>query len=374
MRIIISLLIILSFLQVEAQNKKVEMLKDVSWDEVQKQARKTRKKYLLLDFGSPRCSPCLYIKNKVFTVDSVADFINSKFVAADYTQGAEKKRLSKIYNVYSEPVILITDLKGNLLHRMEGRCEAPEMMARLRQGLDPQNNLVALQKKYENGERSMQFLQLFLNTLHIAGLNQQKAEVLSQIFTADFDLELLKTTDYWPLFLKYNDSPASREAVYVFKNRETFYQLFGEKVVKNKIDIMFATRERMYTYGTVPPIESEEYRTILTLLQESDYEKSSEWLINLMPAQYKFKNWPAMVQAIQNAIDLNVVKGKAKSTYMIMMSRQICWYCNHLESVKVARTWLVEVIKKATEDKRPGLEEELKQIDEKINALTQKAI
>lgn len=372
MRIIISLLIILSFLQVEAQNKKVEMLKDVSWDEVQKQARKTRKKYLLLDFGSPRCSPCLYIKNKVFTVDSVADFINSKFVAADYTQGAEKKRLSKIYNVYSEPVILITDLKGNLLHRMEGRCEAPEMMARLRQGLDPQNNLVALQKKYENGERSMQFLQLFLNTLHIAGLQQQKAEVLGQIFTADFDLNLLKTAEYWQLFLKYNDSPASREAVYVFTHREEFYALFGEKVVKNKINYMFATRERLYTYGQVPPIESEEYRTVLALLQDSDYEKSSEWLINLMPAQYKFKNWPAMVQAIQTAIDLNVVKGKAKTTYMIMMSRQICWYCDHLESVKIARTWLVEVIQKATEEERPQLEEELRYIDEKIASLTSK--
>lgn len=39
-----------------------------------------------------------------------------------------------------------------------------------------------------------------------------------------------------------------------------------------------------------------------------------------MPTQYKFKDWMAMVKAIDHAIDLNIPKGKDKQTYMIMMS------------------------------------------------------
>ena len=74
-------------------------------------------------------------------------------------------------------MILITDIKGNLMHRMEGKCEAPEMLARLRQGLNDDLNLKALQQKYQDGERDIRFLEYFLETLHIAGLREQKAEI-----------------------------------------------------------------------------------------------------------------------------------------------------------------------------------------------------
>ncbi len=64
---------------------------------------------------------CLFIKNKIFTIDSIADFINERFVSVDYTEGSEKKRLSKIYEVYTEPVLLICDANGKVMHRMEGK-------------------------------------------------------------------------------------------------------------------------------------------------------------------------------------------------------------------------------------------------------------
>ena len=54
---------------------------------------KKQKKHVLLDFGSPRCSPCLFIKNKIFTIDSIADFINERFVSVDYTEGSEKETI-----------------------------------------------------------------------------------------------------------------------------------------------------------------------------------------------------------------------------------------------------------------------------------------
>ncbi len=356
----------LGFSEGKAQHRKVEMIKNRPVEEIFKQAEKEHK-YVLLDFGSPRCSPCLFIKNKIFTIDSIADFINTHFVIADYTQGEEKKRLSKKYQIYTEPVLLITDTKGNLMHRMEGKCSPKEMMERLRQGLDLQKNLVAQQKKYTNGERSIEFLLEYIETLQIAGLTAIKSQVLADIFSPSFKLELLKEPMYWKVFLHYNDSPVSKEGSYVFENRNEFYTLFGEKTINAKIDNMYEIKLRTYTYGHTPPIESNEYRKILITLQHCDYPKSSEWLAYLMPAQYKFKNWESMAKAIQAAIDFNILKGKAKQTYMLMMSRQICWYSDNQYALKYALKWIEEVIANAEQTAIPALEKEKEQIQQKIN-------
>ena len=366
--IILWLILFLGFSGGKVQERKVEMIKDQPVGQVFEQAKREQK-HVLLDFGSPRCSPCLYIKNKIFTIDSIADFINSRFVVADYTQGEEKERLSALYHVYTEPVLLILDTQGNLMHRMEGKCTPSEMMERLRQGLDTQNNLAAQEEKYIRGNRSSDFLIAYLETLHVAGLTDQKLRVLADIFSPSFELERLKEPKFWDIFVRYNESPVSREGCYVFGHREEFYRLFGKDAVEAKINTMFNVKLRTYTYGHTPPMESEEYRKILHLLQHTDYPESSAWLAYLMPAQYKFRDWQAMAEAIQAAIDFNLLKGEAKQTYMLMMSRQICWYADDSSALKYALCWIEEVIACAKPEALSGLEEEKMQILQKINDL-----
>lgn len=366
--IILWLILFLGFSGGKAQERKVEMIKDQPVGQVFEQAKREQK-HVLLDFGSPRCSPCLYIKNKIFTIDSIADFINSRFVVADYTQGEEKERLSALYHVYTEPVLLILDAQGNLMHRMEGKCTPAEMMERLRQGLDTQGNLAALQEKYARGDRSPDFLIAYIETLHVAGLTDQKLRVLTDIFSPSFELERLKEPKFWDIFVRYNESPVSREGCYVFGHREEFYRLFGKDAVEAKINTMFNVKLRTYTYGHTPPMESEEYRKILHLLQHTDYPESSAWLAYLMPAQYRFRDWQAMAEAIQAAIDFNLLKGEAKQTYMLMMSRQICWYADDSSALKYALCWIEEVIACAKPEALSGLEEEKMQILQKINDL-----
>ena len=168
---------------------------------------------------------------------------------------------------------------------------------------------------------------------------------------------------------KINESPVSREGCYVFGHREEFYRLFGKDAVEAKINTMFNVKLRTYTYGHTPPMESEEYRKILHLLQHTDYPESSAWLAYLMPAQYKFRDWQAMAEAIQAAIDFNLLKGEAKQTYMLMMSRQICWYADDSSALKYALCWIEEVIACAKPEALSGLEEEKMQILQKINDL-----
>ena len=54
---------------VHGQNRQVDLPKNIPLQDILKKAKK-QKKHVLLDFGSPRCSPCLFIKNKIFTIST----------------------------------------------------------------------------------------------------------------------------------------------------------------------------------------------------------------------------------------------------------------------------------------------------------------
>ena len=146
--ILTSLFVTILQIVMVGQNRKIELLKNEPFEKASAMAKK-EKKLLFLDFGSPRCSPCLFMKNNIFTIDSVADFVNARFISVDYTEGEEKSRLSQIYSVNTEPVFLIVDADGNLMHRTEGKSTAAEMLERFRQGIDPTRNLTAMNKKYD---------------------------------------------------------------------------------------------------------------------------------------------------------------------------------------------------------------------------------
>lgn len=330
-------LLLLSPVITIAQNRKVDLKENLPFDEAVAMAKKNNK-LLFLDFGSLTCSPCMYIKKKVLTIDSVADFINARFVSVDYNVGEEKKRLSSIYGVDSEPVLLIVDQDGHLMHRMAGKMEAGELLERFRQGLDTENNLAAQEKMYEQGNRDTKFLISFLETLRIAKYNDKMTAIAKSVLAGS--LEQLKEKYFWDLFIKYNDDPVSREMLYVFDNRDVFYKLFGQSVVENKINRHFSAKASFYIYGHKAPSKDSSFYKMLNYLRKTDYEKASEWLAYLTPAEYKFTDWEKMARAIDNALSFNVLKGVQREMYMKMMAEQILWYSTDNSGLPYAIKWI----------------------------------
>ncbi|MDD4657271.1 MAG: hypothetical protein PHR40_08070 [Bacteroidales bacterium] len=91
------------------------------------------------------------------------------------------------------------------------------------------NNLVALHAKYSSGSRDVDFLLYYINTLHIAGLREKKQEVLLNIFHSTFDLNSLYERDYWQIYSTYDESPVSRQTLFVMDNMDRFIELYGSK-------------------------------------------------------------------------------------------------------------------------------------------------
>ncbi len=330
---------------VNAQNRKVELKENLPFDEVLKLA-KEKKKYIFLDFGSITCKPCLYIKKEVLTLDSVADFINERFVSVDYNLGKEKDRLRKLYKVEGEPVLLILDQNGVLMHRMAGKMEGNQIMQRFKQGLDVKNNYVALTNIYASGNRKPEFILQYLETLYAAVETDVMNKVTEEYLQGP--VERIKDPGIWKVFYKYNQDLASREVMYMFENKEEFYTLFGKDKVDAKINKLYTEKSIYYLYGHKPPIEDPKYTIILNALQKTDHPKASEWLCYLVPAQYKYKDWNKLGQEIDNIYAFNILKGKAGTSFKDMMLTQYMMYCDENTAFKYPIRWSDDLIKTAT--------------------------
>ncbi|MEO6949473.1 MAG: thioredoxin fold domain-containing protein [Ginsengibacter sp.] len=349
----------------QAQNRQINLKENLPFEQVLKMAKKENK-LIFLDFGSLTCLPCLYLKKVVFTIDSVADFVNPRFVSVDYNKGKEKERLSQLYGVNAEPVLLILDQNGKMMHRMVGKCESDELLARFRQGLDVNNNLVAQEAKYAKGERNPDFLLSYLETLHVA-LYTDKMNALIQDVLAG-PLEQLKDKRFWDLFVRYNDDPVSREMIYVFDNREEFSQLFTKKVVENKINRHFSAKVNLYIFGHDAPVKDEKFTKMLDYLQHTDYEKATEWLTLLVPAKYKFTDWVQMAREIDNSLAFNILKGKKRETYMKMMAEQLTWYSKDTAALPYALKWIDRLMPQLKDEKTiKSVKETRETIIEKLN-------
>jgi thioredoxin-related protein len=332
---------------VNAQNRKVDLKENLPFEEVLKTA-KEKNKYIFLDFGSITCKPCLYIKKEVLTLDSVADFINERFVSVDYNLGKEKDRLRTLYKVEGEPVLLIMDQNGVLMHRMAGKMEGDQIMQRFKQGLDTKNNFVALTNKYTAGNRNPEFILQYLEALYAATETETMNKVTEEYLRGP--VERIKDPGVWKVFYKYNQDLASREVMYMFENKEEFYKLFGKDKVDAKINKLYSEKSIYYLYGHKPPIEDPKYTIILNALRKTDHPKASEWLCYLVPAQYKYKDWNKLGQEIDNIYSFNILKGKAGSSFKDMMLTQYTMYCDENTAFKYPIRWSDDLIKTATTD------------------------
>jgi len=321
-----------------AQNRKVDLKENLPFGEVLAMAQKSNK-YIFLDFGSLSCPPCMFIKKNVLTVDSVADYINARFVSVDYNDGEEKKRLQDVYNVIGEPVLLILDSKGKLMHRMAGLIRENEILPLFRQGLDIENNLVALDKKYENGKKDEDFLIQYVEALSVAKNTEHMSKVAKEILSGP--LENLKKEKYWNIFYKYDADIASRQMLHVFNNRQEFYKLFGQEEIEKKFDRLYDLAA-MYYLASDASTSDPKLLTIIDNLRKTDYPKASEWLASFLLAQYK-GNWIKTAQEVNNIFSYNILKGKNGEHFKQTMIVRYMLYCNQPEALKYALKWCDDV-------------------------------
>jgi thiol-disulfide isomerase/thioredoxin len=142
----------------------IEFRKD-AWEKVKADA-KTHDKIIFVDAFTTWCGPCKWMDKNVFTDAEVADFYNANFI--NYKMDMEKGEgpsFGKTYEVNAYPTFLFIDGDGEIVHKKMGGMPPAAFIETGQAAMDPENNISALKKRYENGDRDPAFIQKYVVTM-----------------------------------------------------------------------------------------------------------------------------------------------------------------------------------------------------------------
>lgn len=175
--ILTTTIICFTLFAVNAQDKGIKFQNGLSWAQV-KQKAKAEHKYIFVDCYTTWCVPCKLMATEVFPQPEVSDFFNDKFISValqfDETKKddantkrwyKEVKQIEKDYKVNAYPTYLFFTPDGALVHSIVGGSDAKTFITKAKEALDPKTQLVNLKKQYADGNRSPEFLKVFIDAL-----------------------------------------------------------------------------------------------------------------------------------------------------------------------------------------------------------------
>ena len=164
-KIIFSILGLVCFNFAFSADRGINFRHDLKWNEALELA-KAENKLVFVDFYTQWCGPCFNMAQKVFTLPDVGSFYNSNFISMkiDCEEPEEGVALAKKYGVRSYPTYgFIDPASREMVHRSSSRQE-PEMFIQTGESaLDPDLRSFVLEKKYEDGDRSIELLTNLIN-------------------------------------------------------------------------------------------------------------------------------------------------------------------------------------------------------------------
>lgn len=225
-------LVLLSFSSLLAQSSDGIQFKSEAWAEILEEAAK-QQKMIFVDAYTTWCGPCKKMSREIFPDKMVGEFYNASFinVKLDMEKG-EGPGLAQKYNVFVYPSLLFLDSDGSLVHRSAGYHDIDQFLDLGEKALDPSRRLSAMEDRYNNGDRSANFLHAYtLARFEIQdGTHGEIAE------------QYLKTQENWAeednmrFILSFVTSTDSKMFDYILDNRASFDNIFSQTTVNARVD------------------------------------------------------------------------------------------------------------------------------------------
>lgn len=188
MKYTLILLVCLFTLNLSAQDAATGMtFVEKPFEELLAQA-KAEDKVIFIDAYTTWCGPCKMMAAKVFPQEEVGEVYNERFINAKFDmEKGEGPGLASRYSVMAYPTYLFVDGNGDIVHKGLGYIPAEEFLA-LADVASGDENLGALNKRYDGGDRDPDFLQAYAQTLNDVYEQAKAGEVISAY---------LETVDDW---------------------------------------------------------------------------------------------------------------------------------------------------------------------------------
>lgn len=269
-----------SYLQ--AQNRSIEF-QYLSFKEVLAKARETNRE-IFVDCYTSWCGPCKQMAREVFTIDSVADYFNTRFINVKYDLEKEERELVQKYGISGYPTFLILDGNGKELRRLSGYHTADKWMEMIR-GKEKGASLAELEERYKSGERLPAFILEYMEALR--NMNQYKES--EKVFA---DMQLYRTAEdisdrtRWQLFCKYQHSLDATDSQFLINHTSLFRDRIGGNEVDEQLDVLYFFKVTNFAYweqqAPGKPFEMRLLDSVICQIRMLDFDKSVNTLAFLM--------------------------------------------------------------------------------------------
>jgi thioredoxin-related protein len=152
------------FCQSEVSDGGIKWTEGLTWKQVQQKAKKENK-YIFVDCYATWCKPCKEMDRNVYSVDSVADYLNANFISVkvqmDQTKNDDAATknwyktasyMSNQYNLTAYPTMLFFTPSGEVATKEVGYKNPESFITVARNAKDPSKQYYVLLNNYKKGE------------------------------------------------------------------------------------------------------------------------------------------------------------------------------------------------------------------------------
>jgi thiol-disulfide isomerase/thioredoxin len=202
-----AILLACAFSPLMAQHREIAFEHDAPLATLLKRSGKEHK-LVFVDCYTTWCGPCKEMAANVFTLDTVADFFNSRLISLklDMEKG-EGPAVGAKYRVAAYPSYLLLNEKGELVYKFIGGMPAAEFLKKVSEGMDPENRVAQIFRKYEAGDRSGALMREYI-VVTLQNREVKRAKELNAEYTKSLTAQQKLLPENWFL---YGENQFSRE-------------------------------------------------------------------------------------------------------------------------------------------------------------------
>lgn len=289
---LVLLILVLGNQGIFAQEKGVVFEKG-SYEDALKKAKMLNKPVFVQVYAS-WVEPSKGMDDWIFTDERVGEYFNAQFVnwrfvtdsVEDYT------RFGKI-RILALPEFLFLNAAGELLYRNSGFLDAEETVVMAKKALVPANQLSALQKQYDSGNRKPAFMVNYLTQMDAAGkdITAQGMTYLHKIP----EYELGDENNWKIQYLCLYDMD-SREFRNLLNQKEVYGKAYGQEQVMDVILRCYRGRMELAVANKDEKL-FESLKPVIDQVVSNPTERKTTWLREQMNFNEGIGNWKGYFEA-----------------------------------------------------------------------------